>query len=37
MIANDPSLTNRQVMNIIKSTARDVGTPRYPTSSPAMV
>jgi subtilisin family serine protease len=27
MIANDPSLTNRQVMNIIKSTARDVGTP----------
>jgi subtilisin family serine protease len=27
MIANDPSLTNVQVMNIIKSTARDVGTP----------
>ena len=27
LIANDPSLTNRQVMNIIKSTARDVGTP----------
>lgn len=27
MIANDPSLTNRQVMNIIKSTARDVGLP----------
>ena len=27
MIANDPSLTNRQVMAIIKSTARDVGTP----------
>jgi subtilisin family serine protease len=27
MIANDPRLTNRQVMNIIKSTARDVGTP----------
>jgi Subtilase family len=27
MLANDPSLTNRQVMNIIKSTARDVGTP----------
>jgi subtilisin family serine protease len=27
MIANDPSLSNRQVMNIIKSTARDVGTP----------
>jgi len=27
MIANDPSLTNRQVMNIIKSTARDVGVP----------
>jgi subtilisin family serine protease len=27
MIANDPSLTNMQVMNIIKSTARDVGTP----------
>jgi subtilisin family serine protease len=27
MIANDPALTNRQVMNIIKSTARDVGTP----------
>src|SRR5262245_34744447 len=27
MIANDPSLTNRQVMNIIKSTARDVRTP----------
>jgi subtilisin family serine protease len=27
MIANDPTLTNRQVMNIIKSTARDIGTP----------
>ena len=27
MIANDPALTNRQVMAIIKSTARDVGTP----------
>lgn len=27
MIAKDPSLANRQVMNIIKSTARDVGTP----------
>jgi len=27
MIANDPTLTNQQVMNIIKSTARDVGTP----------
>ena len=27
MIANDPNLTNRQVMDIIKSTARDVGTP----------
>jgi hypothetical protein len=27
MIANDPSLTNKQVMAIIKSTARDVGTP----------
>jgi len=27
MLANDPSLTNRQVMNIIKSTARNVGTP----------
>ena len=27
MISNDPSLTNRQVMNIIKSTARDVGLP----------
>jgi subtilisin family serine protease len=27
MIANDPSLTNAQVMNIIKSTARDIGTP----------
>jgi subtilisin family serine protease len=27
MMANDPTLTNRQVMNIIKSTARDVGTP----------
>jgi len=27
MIANDPSLSNRQVMAIIKSTARDVGTP----------
>src|SRR5258708_21145475 len=29
MIANDPSLTNKQVMNIIMSTARDVGTPGY--------
>lgn len=27
MIANDPSLTNRQVMAIIKSTARDTGAP----------
>jgi subtilisin family serine protease len=27
LIANDPTLTNRQVMNIIRSTARDVGTP----------
>jgi len=27
MIANDPSLTNRQVMDIIKSTAKDVGIP----------
>jgi subtilisin family serine protease len=27
MIANDPTLTNREVTNIIKSTARDVGTP----------
>lgn len=27
MIANDPTLTNRQVMNIIKSTARDIGIP----------
>lgn len=27
MIANDPSLTNAQVMAIIKSTARDVGSP----------
>jgi subtilisin family serine protease len=27
LLANDPTLTNRQVMNIIKSTARDVGTP----------
>ena len=27
MIANDPRLTNKQVMAIIKSTARDVGTP----------
>jgi subtilisin family serine protease len=27
MIANNPSLTNVQVMNIIKSTARDIGTP----------
>jgi subtilisin family serine protease len=27
MLANDPSLTNNQVMAIIKSTARDVGTP----------
>jgi subtilisin family serine protease len=27
MLANDPTLTNRQVMNIIKSTARDIGTP----------
>ncbi len=27
MISNDPTMTNRQVMNIIKSTARDVETP----------
>jgi subtilisin family serine protease len=27
MIANDQTLTNRQVINIIKSTARDIGTP----------
>ena len=27
MIARDPGLTNQQVMNIIKSTARDVGAP----------
>ena len=27
LLANDPSLTNKQVMNIIRSTARDVGTP----------
>jgi len=27
MIANDPALTNRQVMAIIKSTARDTGAP----------
>jgi subtilisin family serine protease len=27
MFANDPSLTNRQVMNIIKSTAHDIETP----------
>lgn len=27
MIANDPSLTNKQVMAIIKSSARDVGAP----------
>jgi subtilisin family serine protease len=27
MIANDPSLTNAQVMAIIKSTAKDVGSP----------
>ncbi|CAN7616051.1 S8 family serine peptidase [Bradyrhizobium sp. LjRoot220] len=27
MIANDPNLTNKQVMAIIKSTARDAGTP----------
>jgi subtilisin family serine protease len=27
MIANNPALTNRQVINIIKSTARDVGAP----------
>jgi subtilisin family serine protease len=27
MLANDPSLTNRQVMAIVESTARDVGTP----------
>ena len=27
MIANEPSLTNRQVMNIIKSTARDIEIP----------
>src|SRR5436190_13764031 len=27
MIANDPTLTNKQVMDIIKSTAKDVGSP----------
>jgi subtilisin family serine protease len=27
MIANEPTLTNQQVMNIIRSTARDVGAP----------
>jgi subtilisin family serine protease len=27
MLANDPSLTNREIMAIVKSTARDVGTP----------
>jgi subtilisin family serine protease len=27
MLANDPTLTNKQVMDIIRSTARDVGTP----------
>ena len=27
LLANDPSLTNKQVMDIIRSTARDVGTP----------
>lgn len=27
MLANEPALTNKQVMAIIKSTARDVGTP----------
>lgn len=27
MIANDPTLTNEQVINIIKSTAKDIGTP----------
>jgi subtilisin family serine protease len=27
MIANNPDLTNRQVMNILKSTAKDAGTP----------
>ena len=27
MIANNPDLTNVQVMNILKSTARDAGTP----------
>ena len=27
MLSNDPSLTNVQVMNIIKSTARDIDTP----------
>jgi subtilisin family serine protease len=27
MIANDPTLTNLQVMNILKSTARDIGPP----------
>jgi subtilisin family serine protease len=27
MIANDPTLTNQQVMNILKSTARDIGPP----------
>lgn len=27
MIANDPTLTNQQVINIIKSTAKDIGPP----------
>ena len=27
MLANDPSLTNRQIMDIVRSTARDAGTP----------
>lgn len=27
MLANDPSLTNREIMAVVKSTARDVGTP----------
>jgi subtilisin family serine protease len=27
MLANDPSLTNREIMALVKSTARDVGTP----------
>jgi subtilisin family serine protease len=27
MLGNDPNLTNRQIMTIVKSTARDVGTP----------